>query len=633
MRAPEARASQVHHVWMSAGLAILAVVVGLALQPLMLDDAYITYSFARNFARSGLLVHHSSFPYLGTTAPLYAMLLGVLGVLGLDIPVASNAIGMGAIFGAALLLYWLCSRRGQPWAGVVAGLLLITAPLLWLSLGLETCFFILLICAACFAYDTGHVLLTAFMLGLASLTRADGILATAVISLYHFCVLRRPIPVRAIGVYLAVLAPVVAYLFWAFGSPIPVTLAAKRAQVQLGITGFFTDTTVLKGLAILGEGWFKQSPLFGLYPALLLVGLPALRRGRWAWAIILWSVLHLASYMILRVAPYFWYYAPLVPGGVMLVGLGAQWLQERAASSWQKAIMLAPPMLLLFAQMTSLAQMAAALTGPQPPPTSAAVKVLPTSNDRIYRAVGEWLNANTPKQATVGVTEVGIIGYYADRPMIDYLGVLQPDVAQALERGDLYYTIPHYMPDYLVLGRDLGTFGLRLDQDQWFLANYQVRHEITDERFFDRSLIILQSRGAARPMIQQARTTPFTEDIELSQLTLEEERLRPGDAIRVRADWIRRGGAAQDLLTIVYLDDARGEMRVWGESHTNTGLWPVDRNIPIYYRIALPADLPAGKHTLGIRMVLDGEKNVIRKFGELMIAQNTARAEGEPPSQ
>ena len=42
---------------------------------------------------------------------------------------------------------------------------------------------------------------------------------------------------------------------------------------------------------------------------------------------------------------------------------------------------------------------------------------------------GEWLDKNTPPDATVGVAEVGQIGFYARRYMTDYLGLLQPAVA------------------------------------------------------------------------------------------------------------------------------------------------------------------------------------------------------------
>jgi hypothetical protein len=74
----------------------------------------------------------------------------------------------------------------------------------------------------------------------------------------------------------------------------------------------------------------------------------------------------------------------------------------------------------------------------------------------IYRAIGEWLQANTPPSASVAALEVGAIGYYARRPMIDFAGLIQPAVAAQLTPSATYsdvarWAIGSYQPDYLVL--------------------------------------------------------------------------------------------------------------------------------------------------------------------------------------
>jgi hypothetical protein len=74
----------------------------------------------------------------------------------------------------------------------------------------------------------------------------------------------------------------------------------------------------------------------------------------------------------------------------------------------------------------------------------------------VYRLVGEWLQANTSVKATVGTLEVGIIGYYAQRPMIDFAGLIQPEIATHLTHDATYedaalWAVSHYQPQYLVL--------------------------------------------------------------------------------------------------------------------------------------------------------------------------------------
>jgi hypothetical protein len=70
--------------------------------------------------------------------------------------------------------------------------------------------------------------------------------------------------------------------------------------------------------------------------------------------------------------------------------------------------------------------------------------------------VGEWLRANTPADASIGTLEVGIIGYYAGRRMIDFAGLIQPDIAARLRPESTYadtarWAVERFRPDYLVL--------------------------------------------------------------------------------------------------------------------------------------------------------------------------------------
>jgi hypothetical protein len=78
----------------------------------------------------------------------------------------------------------------------------------------------------------------------------------------------------------------------------------------------------------------------------------------------------------------------------------------------------------------------------------------------IYRATGEWLAANTAPENTVGALEVGIIGFYARRPMVDFAGLINPDVARQFNPQTTYadsalWALEQYRPDYVVLQEGL----------------------------------------------------------------------------------------------------------------------------------------------------------------------------------
>src|SRR5260370_31398240 len=77
--------------------AVIPVVVALAARvltgPHPIDDAYITFRYARNLADGLGLVYNSGEWVLGTTAPLWAIILGAGYRLGLtDLPWLATAV-------------------------------------------------------------------------------------------------------------------------------------------------------------------------------------------------------------------------------------------------------------------------------------------------------------------------------------------------------------------------------------------------------------------------------------------------------------------------------------------------------------------------------------------------------------
>ena len=81
--------------------------------------------------------------------------------------------------------------------------------------------------------------------------------------------------------------------------------------------------------------------------------------------------------------------------------------------------------------------------------------VAPQPRMALYHQVGLWLQAHTPVGSQVGTLEIGVIGFYGERPMVDFAGLIQPEVSRVLAGGGDYaaaarYAIAHYRPTYLV---------------------------------------------------------------------------------------------------------------------------------------------------------------------------------------
>ncbi len=72
----------------------------------------------------------------------------------------------------------------------------------------------------------------------------------------------------------------------------------------------------------------------------------------------------------------------------------------------------------------------------------------------LHVATGKWLNENIPKDAVIAVNDIGGIGYFARREVIDLIGMATPEVVPYRSRGELGlldYFDKVKRPDYLII--------------------------------------------------------------------------------------------------------------------------------------------------------------------------------------
>jgi hypothetical protein len=423
------------------------------------DDPYITYRYAENLARGSGLVYNLGERVQSTTTPLFALLLAVLARLPIPMPALANLVGALSIALGAYSLYLLAQTWRTPLAGWGALLFYPFFPLLLTTIGSETPLYLALCSASFLFYARRSYTLTAVSAALATLARPDGILVPALIGL-HFLFsiqrqslpahlpLRRRIPWRAVLIFTALLGMWFLFAWAYFGSPLPVTLAAKQSQGTMAISQRFAAgfVSVVRDHA----GHFKYQALAALAALGLLY--TAWRAPRWG-LYLGWTAAYFAAYTVLGVSRYYWYYAPLVPGFIILAGLGLQSVgaglsfvanhfHPRGLKMERIRQGLLAAVLLLSLGLASLLASSAARLGQYTDPRLIT-----------YRLAGQWLEANTPPQAQIGALEIGILGYYADRSLIDFAGLLQPETARQLRDAASYdeaarWALERYQPQY-----------------------------------------------------------------------------------------------------------------------------------------------------------------------------------------
>lgn len=302
-----------------------------------IDDAYITFRYARNLLAGAGPVFNPGEAVLGTTTPLYMGLMAGLGALsgGVDAPFPLLAVLVNALADAitALLLLQFGTRLGSARAGAAAGLVWAIAPysVTFAIGGLETSVYVLLLTACAYAAFTRRRNLAAGLAALALLTRPDALILLGPLALERLaCAIWKKEPIRLSEVLLAGL-PLLAWGLFAtlaYGSPLPHSIAAKIAAYKLGpgealirlvqhYATPFMEYNLLPTPIAIGMGLL-------LYPFLALVGARrALRVDRRLLPWLLYPWLYLVTFALPNPLIFRWYLTPPLPAYFLCILLGA----------------------------------------------------------------------------------------------------------------------------------------------------------------------------------------------------------------------------------------------------------------------------------------------------------------------
>jgi hypothetical protein len=161
-----------------------------------------------------------------------------------------------------------------------------------------------------------------------------------------------------------------------------------------------------------------------------------------------WGLLYVLAYSALRIIfPHGWYYFPLIVLVIVLACVSTEWAYRRisqavAAKARAGLRLLASGAMLVMLVMEVGSWRAYIEAHKRTPWTS--MRTL------AYVETAAWLRANTAPEARVAMLEIGIIGYYADRHIVDLLGLATPQ-AIANAKTDWSANIALLKPDFVVM--------------------------------------------------------------------------------------------------------------------------------------------------------------------------------------
>lgn len=394
---------------------------------------------------------------------LYPLLLLALRTLGWDGPQLLKVAQALGVLLAALALYWPQRRFSRPLAFAV-GLLPLVEPRLLAAAGLETGMLVAAVALSIAAFGSGRLWLAGAAAGLAALLRLDA-LALPFVFIAWVLVNDRRLEWRPLAGAALVVGTAAALAHSYFGAVLPQSVAAKIAQsnplwsahtswllawAQNLFLPWLTLPLALAALPLCGAGNRRA-----VYQALLLLGLFGLTQ------VLVYGAMQ---------APvgYYWYF---VPGNLGVYALTAAALMELSARFGRLKISSAAAPMGTVAQISgtlALLFFFLLLLSAVPPYRMA----------QNYRDLSAWLKEHSAPNEWLASAEIGYVGYYSERPIIDMNGLLDQGASAHLKEGRLSWWLETRSPEWVVthtpryLGEPIEQFW---DKDVYdsFAAQYQ----------------------------------------------------------------------------------------------------------------------------------------------------------------
>ena len=448
-----------------------------------MDDAFITYRYARNIADGEGFVYNPGERVQGTSTPLFTLLLaGSAGIVGSDhIPTASRIIAFIADVISLGILWRLLSAVSGPARFVTCALFAMYPKIVLVSIsGMETPLVVsLLLLSYLLLFEQKRTGSTFLVFGLLLLCRIDGIIWVLV------CLWRagweriKGSPWSALG---GVSIPVAWLIFSQlyFGSWLPHSLVAKSVSYTHEFP-WFDPVRVLVGYfpfeGLKGQSSVVQS--IAVCMLLVPVFIELIRSVRLQSTLAVFPMFFVAYNLVFslgRTIVVDWYYFPGYIAYFVCVG---SMTGRIFANVGQKSGMMRSGL------ATSLVTLLAVLLGVGASRWSRSLTSLYVHQNA---ALGTWLKTHASRSAQVLVEPIGYIGWISEAYIHDYIGLTSPSVISVRRKhpgSDAWFLeyVQERRPDYIVLrnwevptnqlfhGFGDGIFKANTER-AWFTTNY-----------------------------------------------------------------------------------------------------------------------------------------------------------------
>jgi hypothetical protein len=486
-------------------IVAIAIAARLVPGPRTIDDAYITFRYSQNLLDGEGLVYNPGERVLGTTTPVYALLMAGIALLQggsqADFPFLAVLVNALADASTCLLLAALGTRLGSRFAGRAASAVWAIAPwsVTFAIGGLETSLLVALATATFYNHLAGRPAAAAATGGIALLTRPDALLFLGPMALARLWQIRQTGIDRrsAARELLAFGAPLGLWLIASvsfYQSPIPQSIFAKAAAYRLppeaGLIRLLQHyATPFLGHLALGTWWIAVGLV--LYPALFLLGVAgAFRTARATWPLLLYPWIYFIAYAVANPLLFRWYLTPPLPAYFLGIFLGL----ARISRDLNRSL---PSMMI--AGLVVLSTANGWTRHPDHGPDRPAPRMAFIELELLYERVGRSLAPEIRNDQVLAAGDIGALGYYSRARVFDLLGLVSPAATEFYPAPESIYAINfavppelvrQIQPDYMVVLEAYVRLGVLEDQD--LLTKYDLVRTVPTEIYGSQGMLIFR---------------------------------------------------------------------------------------------------------------------------------------------
>lgn len=438
-----------------------------------IDDAYITYRYALNLIQGSGFVYNSGEWVLGTTTPLWGLILAAIAALGADLEVAS-IVGGALSMAASIALFLAVVPQGVSLALLAVWGALIAAyyPLSVVTFsGMETPLYSLVVGMGLFLFGAERYALGGLCAALATLLRPDGFLV--IVAGLAAAGRRKSAPaLRSLIPYIAVVLPCAGLALYLYGSFVPHSVEAKRL--------LYASSPLTNALMFFEA--LSQEPIDAVLLCVGGAGLILLGRERKYRPFAIWAGVYSLGIIASGVRPiFFWYFGPL---WLLFATFGVEGLRRMVQEQSILIPRLVIPALCVLVTTLDIVKRAPGLD---------AVEL----RENGYREVVSQYGRAIAPGSKVLLGEIGILGYgLMQARVIDSAGIVSPEVSQIVRENrsrlapyaDVVREAPWFRqmverlsPDWIVGARDRMAI-TQAENEDWFAKRFTRRAVVAQDQ-------------------------------------------------------------------------------------------------------------------------------------------------------